>query len=211
MCCILIFQAENWKGGMPIRVCRSYKFKKASKFAPNEGIRYDGIYKVVKYYPEKGKSGFKVWKFVLRRDDPSLAPWEKKAPKFPIIEKDGQAENSNVENIFHPPKKLIDLIKADQRNEKKWSELLDFKLQKFEWFEKVGESFQCFVCTRRVQEPLTLKCSHNFCRECMKKSLTEGFKECCACREPFGDDFKISAWLNQCGKLLSSPRTATYY
>lgn len=37
--------------------------------------RYDGIYKVVKYYPEKGEAGFIVWRYLLRRDDPAPAPW----------------------------------------------------------------------------------------------------------------------------------------
>ena len=32
--------------------------------------RYDGIYKVVKYYPQRGDSGLLVWKYLLRRDDP---------------------------------------------------------------------------------------------------------------------------------------------
>ena len=30
---------------------------------------------MVKYWPAKGKSGFIVWRFMLRRDDPSPAPW----------------------------------------------------------------------------------------------------------------------------------------
>ena len=30
---------------------------------------------MVKYWPEKGKSGFLVWRYLLRRDDPSPAPW----------------------------------------------------------------------------------------------------------------------------------------
>ena len=75
-------ESTDWQNGKPIRVCRSFKFKKHSKYAPDEGVRYDGIYKVVKYYPQKGESGFLVWKFVLRRDDPSPAPWEKSAKKF---------------------------------------------------------------------------------------------------------------------------------
>ena len=37
--------------------------------------RYDGIYKIVKYWPEKGQSGFLVWRYLLRRDDPDPAPW----------------------------------------------------------------------------------------------------------------------------------------
>lgn len=29
----------------------------------------------MKYYPDKGESGFRVWKYLLRRDDPDPAPW----------------------------------------------------------------------------------------------------------------------------------------
>ncbi|XP_022257467.1 E3 ubiquitin-protein ligase UHRF1-like, partial [Limulus polyphemus] len=32
---------------------------------------------VVKYWAEKGKSGFLVWRYLLRRDDPAPAPWTK--------------------------------------------------------------------------------------------------------------------------------------
>lgn len=45
-------------------------------FSPNV-FRYDGLYKVVKYFPQKGKSGFSVWRYCLRRDDPAPAPWTK--------------------------------------------------------------------------------------------------------------------------------------
>lgn len=30
---------------------------------------------VVKYWPEKGKSGFLVWRYLLRRDDTEPEPW----------------------------------------------------------------------------------------------------------------------------------------
>ena len=49
---------------------RNHKGSKTSEYAPEEGNRYDGIYKVVKYWPEKGKTGFIVWKYLIRRDDP---------------------------------------------------------------------------------------------------------------------------------------------
>ncbi|CAG4983934.1 unnamed protein product [Parnassius apollo] len=82
-----------WRQGRPVRVVRSYKMlKHFPKYAPQEGIRYDGIYKVVKYYPEKGLSGFIVWKYLLRRDDPSPAPWEPGAKQFPIVYPDGYLE-----------------------------------------------------------------------------------------------------------------------
>ncbi|KPJ15503.1 E3 ubiquitin-protein ligase UHRF1 [Papilio machaon] len=84
---------EAWKNGKPVRVVRSYKMlRHFPKYAPSEGIRYDGIYKVVKYYPEKGLSGFRVWKYLLRRDDPSPAPWEPNAKQYSIIYPDGYLE-----------------------------------------------------------------------------------------------------------------------
>jgi len=70
-------EAKNWKAGKPVRVVRNCKGRKHSEYAPEEGNRYDGIYKVVKYWPEKGKSGFIVWRYMLRRDDPVPAPWTK--------------------------------------------------------------------------------------------------------------------------------------
>lgn len=35
----------------------------------------------MKYYPDTGKSGFRVWKYVLRRDDPAPAPWTNEGKK----------------------------------------------------------------------------------------------------------------------------------
>ncbi|UYV74335.1 UHRF2 [Cordylochernes scorpioides] len=74
--------AENWKKGRPVRVVRNCKGRKHSSYAPEEGNRYDGLYKVVKYWPEKGESGFLVWRYRLRRDDPTPAPWTKEGKKL---------------------------------------------------------------------------------------------------------------------------------
>lgn len=74
-------EAKDWRGGKPLRVVRNCKGRKHSDYAPEEGNRYDGIYKVVKYWPEKGKSGFLVWRYLMRRDDPTPAPWTKAGGK----------------------------------------------------------------------------------------------------------------------------------
>uniref|UniRef100_A0A667Y6V7 E3 ubiquitin-protein ligase UHRF n=1 Tax=Myripristis murdjan TaxID=586833 RepID=A0A667Y6V7_9TELE len=68
-------ESRNWRAGKPVRVVRSSKGRRISKYAPEEGNRYDGIYKVVKYWPEIGKCGFLVWRYLLRRDDMEPAPW----------------------------------------------------------------------------------------------------------------------------------------
>ncbi|VFV37462.1 e3 ubiquitin-protein ligase uhrf1 [Lynx pardinus] len=70
-------EAKDWRSGKPVRVVRNVKGRKHSKYAPAEGNRYDGIYKVVRYWPEKGKSGFLVWRYLLRRDDAEPGPWTK--------------------------------------------------------------------------------------------------------------------------------------
>ncbi|KAH0625848.1 hypothetical protein JD844_034179 [Phrynosoma platyrhinos] len=70
-------EAKDWRAGKPVRVVRNAKGGRHSKYAPKEGNRYDGIYKVVKYWPETGKSGFLVWRYMLRRDDEEPAPWTK--------------------------------------------------------------------------------------------------------------------------------------
>ncbi|KAJ2142136.1 hypothetical protein IW142_004479 [Coemansia sp. RSA 564] len=80
--------AKNWKQSSAIRVCRSYKVAKLHpEYAPAEGVRYDGLYRIVKYWKEKGVSGFYVWRYLFRRDDPEPAPWTDEGKAF--IEKMG--------------------------------------------------------------------------------------------------------------------------
>ncbi len=59
----------GWINNKPARVVRNYKGRKNSEYAPEEGNRYDGIYKVTKYWPEKNKNGFIVCKYLFRRDE----------------------------------------------------------------------------------------------------------------------------------------------
>ncbi|CAH2036157.1 unnamed protein product, partial [Iphiclides podalirius] len=106
---------DEWREGRPVRVVRSYKMlRHFPKYAPQEGIRYDGIYKVVKYYPEKGISGFRVWKYLLRRDDPSPAPWEPGAKQYPIIYPDGYLEAEAEKKALKDKK-----IKSTKGNKKR--------------------------------------------------------------------------------------------
>ncbi len=49
--------------GLPVRVIRGCKHN--SKFSPEKGYRYDGLFKVIKFWDETGKSGYKVFRFEL--------------------------------------------------------------------------------------------------------------------------------------------------
>uniref|UniRef100_A0A8C0VB21 E3 ubiquitin-protein ligase UHRF n=1 Tax=Cyanistes caeruleus TaxID=156563 RepID=A0A8C0VB21_CYACU len=113
-------EAKDWRAGKPVRVVRNVKGGKHSKYAPLEGNRYDGIYKVVKYWPETGKSGFLVWRYLLRRDDEEPAPWTKEGKdrmkklgltmQYPegyleaVANKDKEKENSGDDEFDTPGK-----------------------------------------------------------------------------------------------------------
>jgi putative restriction endonuclease len=64
--------AINCQNGLPVRVIRGASHK--SKYSPEQGYRYDGLYKVVEYWKKKGKSGFNVWLFRLEKIDVDQAP-----------------------------------------------------------------------------------------------------------------------------------------
>jgi hypothetical protein len=53
------FTAPDWKKSQALRVLRGFKEK--SIFAPKEGYRYDGIYKIEKYWPRKNSQNLIVW------------------------------------------------------------------------------------------------------------------------------------------------------
>ncbi|XP_027718431.1 E3 ubiquitin-protein ligase UHRF2 isoform X1 [Vombatus ursinus] len=106
-------ESKNWRAGKPVRVIRSAKGRRISKYAPEEGNRYDGIYKVVKYWPEIGKCGFLVWRYLLRRDDVEPAPWTAEgiersknlrlSVQYPPGYEKAMASKEKKDNVKKPP------------------------------------------------------------------------------------------------------------
>ncbi|KAG0498490.1 hypothetical protein HPP92_003181 [Vanilla planifolia] len=60
--------------GYPVRVVRSHK-EKRSAYAPESGVRYDGIYRIEKCWRKVGIQGFKVCRYLFVRCDNEPAPW----------------------------------------------------------------------------------------------------------------------------------------
>ncbi|VVC43627.1 Zinc finger, PHD-type,Zinc finger, RING-type,Zinc finger, FYVE/PHD-type,Ubiquitin-related [Cinara cedri] len=215
-------EAKNWKEGKPVRVLRSSR-SKHSKFAPELGYRYDGIYKVVKYYPARGLSGFNVWRFVLRRDDIVPAPWTKKGKERIIkhnlkiiypenyeekissskgkraltenfesnepksgpskIEGNTGRMNKKIRITYELEPELKDLIASDTVNKKYWVECKDVLVNgKKVFLEKVEETFKCACCQDIVFNPITTKCKHNICKNCLQRSFALKVFQCPWCR-----------------------------
>lgn len=62
------------KHGFPVRVVRSHK-EKRSAYAPDAGVRYDGVYRIEKCWRKKGIQGHKVCRYLFVRCDNEPAPW----------------------------------------------------------------------------------------------------------------------------------------
>ncbi|KAL7300650.1 hypothetical protein TKK_0006634 [Trichogramma kaykai] len=61
--------AQNWKGGTAVRVVRKLKLPKNNPYIRDDFWRYDGTYKVVAYWKEKGIDTYENCRFLLNRDD----------------------------------------------------------------------------------------------------------------------------------------------
>jgi putative restriction endonuclease len=68
--------------GLRVRVIRGSH--KASAFAPKSALRYDGLYYVEDADHVVGKSGFRIWRFTLRRQDAAVPPWRNIADTPPL-------------------------------------------------------------------------------------------------------------------------------
>jgi hypothetical protein len=67
----------NYSTKQPVRLIRGSKL--LSRYAPSEGLRYDGLYQVTNHGTEVRKDGFRVYKFELKRMD-NQAPIQRNVP-----------------------------------------------------------------------------------------------------------------------------------
>eukprot|EP00069_Balaena_mysticetus_P010792 bmy_06945T0 len=205
-------EAKDWRSGKPVRVVRNVKGRKHSKYAPIEGNRYDGIYKVVRYWPEKGKSGFLVWRFLLRRDDVEPGPWTKEGKdrikklgltmQYPegyleaLARREKEKENSkraalekeeDGEEGFPSPRK--GKRKSKSAGGDGSSRGAPKKTKKF--LSKVEEAFQCICCQELVFRPITTVCQHTVCKDCLDRSFRAQVFSCPACRYDLGRSYAM--------------------
>jgi len=209
---------ENWREGKPVRVVRAYKLKKHSVYAPEEGFRYDGIYKVKRYWQDKGESGFKVWRYELLRDDLSPAPWTEEGKA--IIEREGyvcimrnpeektgaggdsaskkRKSSGNDENeepskksrkLYEMAEEWKQLILADTRNKALWDQVLEKEIySRNDLLDQVRTALTCQICFEHPNQQVTTPCGHNICQDCLKQSFKNEVFTCPTCRNDLGKD-----------------------
>lgn len=171
--------------GYPVRVVRSHKEKRSS-YAPQEGVRYDGIYRIEKCWRKAGIQGFKVCRYLFVRCDNEPAPWS----------------SDNQGDRLRPSPHVPELKHATDITERKGSPAWDYDEEKGQWMwkkpppesrrtpgddgdgksskkrkrpsrngsvkERLLKEFMCLICRKVMVLPLTTPCAHNFCKACLE-------------------------------------------
>ncbi|EOA33907.1 hypothetical protein CARUB_v10021399mg [Capsella rubella] len=153
--------------GYPVRVIRSDKV--CSPYNPENGVRYDGIYRIEKCWRNVGVQGFfKVCRFLFVRCDNDPAPW-------------------TSDEHGDRPRPLPDIPELDMATdlfERQESPSWDFDQVKglWRWMKpppaskmaakdskrrKLLKKFSCEICRQVMTLPVTTPCGHNFCKACL--------------------------------------------
>ncbi|CAB1324615.1 unnamed protein product, partial [Coregonus sp. 'balchen'] len=163
---------------------------------------------VVKYWPEKGKSGFLYPEGYLEAqaakgkekenkekeneevtETPTKGKRKRKSQSNEAEEKSSPAKRTPKKmkvEAYKLTKEQKAWIKDDEPNRKVWDEAMESLALGPKFLNKVEEVFLCICCQEVVFQPITTECQHNVCRECLQRSFKAEVYSCPACRHDLG-------------------------
>ncbi|PIA36937.1 hypothetical protein AQUCO_03200117v1 [Aquilegia coerulea] len=174
--------------GYPVRVVRSHKEKRSS-YAPEKGVRYDGVYRIEKCWHKVGVQGFMVCRYLFVRCDNEPAPWtseehgdqprslpnikELKGATDVTERKDGPSWDYDKEDSCwkwtKPPpfsRRAVNTGNPEDRKRARTREAQNLSVR-----EKLLKEFSCLICRKVLNLPLTTPCAHNFCKCCLEDAF----------------------------------------
>ncbi|KAJ6802585.1 E3 ubiquitin-protein ligase ORTHRUS 2-like [Iris pallida] len=171
--------------GYPVRVVRSFKEKRSS-YAPEKGVRYDGVYRIEKCWRKIGIQGFKVCRYLFVRCDNEPAPWTSDehgdCPRpLPVIkELKGATDVTERKDTpswdydeakgwtwVKPPPISRSPVRTVDPNEQIRVRKAIKNAQNTSIRERLLKEFSCLLCRKVMISPLTTPCGHNFCKSCL--------------------------------------------
>ncbi|XP_038989370.1 E3 ubiquitin-protein ligase ORTHRUS 2-like [Phoenix dactylifera] len=178
--------------GYPVRVVRSCKEKRSS-YAPESGVRYDGIYRIEKCWKKIGNQGtYMVCRYLFVRCDNEPAPWTSdehgdRPRPLPVIRELKNATDISertespawdyVEEFgwkwMKPPPISKKPVTAVNPEESKRVKRAIRHAQSISVREKLLKEFSCLICRNVMVLPLTTPCGHNFCKQCLLGSYAD--------------------------------------
>ncbi|KAJ9549444.1 LOW QUALITY PROTEIN: hypothetical protein OSB04_021987 [Centaurea solstitialis] len=169
------------KKGYPVRVVRSHK-EKRSAYAPEKGVRYDGIYRIEKCWRKPGIQGHKVCRYLFVRCDNDPAPWTSdengdRPRPLPVIKELKDAtdvtERKSLPSWDYDEEKASWLWKIPPPGSRKQADCRD--VETGTTTKKVRPisttEFCCLICHKVMNLPLTTPCAHNFCKSCLQDTF----------------------------------------
>ncbi|ERN06135.1 hypothetical protein AMTRI_Chr06g170940 [Amborella trichopoda] len=174
------------KKGYPVRVVRSHK-EKRSCYAPESGVRYDGIYRIEKCWRKVGIQGFKVCRYLFVRCDNDPAPWTSdehgdRPRPLPTIKELSKATDITERKEkaswdweegkgWHwarlpPPSRKSGVGSMDDDGRRVVGAAKRSRSNSAK--ERLLKEFGCQLCRKVMTLPLTTPCAHNFCKECLE-------------------------------------------
>ncbi|KAL4570065.1 hypothetical protein LXL04_025715 [Taraxacum kok-saghyz] len=178
------------KKGYPVRVVRSHKEKRSS-YAPEKGVRYDGVYRIEKCWRKPGIQGFKVCRYLFVRCDNDPAPWTSdeigdRPRPLPVIKELKEATDITDRKASpswdYDEEKSCWLWKIPPPGSRKQADTIDGesgkpprtirrKTQMMSVSERLLKEFCCLICQKVMNLPLTTPCAHNFCKSCLENTF----------------------------------------
>ncbi|XP_040379957.1 E3 ubiquitin-protein ligase ORTHRUS 2-like [Oryza brachyantha] len=171
--------------GYPVRVVRSHKEKRSS-YAPERGVRYDGVYRIEKCWRKISVQGtFKVCRYLFVRCDNEPAPWtsdiygDRPRPLPKVAELKGATDISERKGtpswnfddkegwkwVKPPPISRKPNLSGDPETDKQIRRVV--RRAQMSVAERLLKEFGCSICKQVMKEPLTTPCAHNFCKTCL--------------------------------------------
>ncbi|ONK78060.1 uncharacterized protein A4U43_C02F13810 [Asparagus officinalis] len=171
--------------GYPVRVVRSFKEKRSS-YAPESGVRYDGVYRIEKCWRKPGIQGFVVCRYLFVRCDNEPAPWTSdehgdRPRTLPVIKelkgatditerKDSPSWDYNDEKGWmwmKPPPESKKRVRSLDPGELKKARKAIKLAQKTSIRERLLKEFSCAICHQVMTSPVSTPCGHSFCKPCL--------------------------------------------
>ncbi|KAH7578503.1 hypothetical protein JRO89_XS01G0390100 [Xanthoceras sorbifolium] len=168
---------------------RSHKEKRSS-YAPEKGLRYDGIYRIEECWRKVGIQGFKVCRYLFVRCDNDPAPWtsdehgDRPRPLPVIPELDNAVDVTRRKEdpswdyneavglwkwIKPPPvSKIVAHNRSSDGKKRSRGAMAQGKTVR----EKLLKEFSCLICKQVLTNPVTTPCAHNFCKSCLEEAFS---------------------------------------
>nr|XP_023902083.1 E3 ubiquitin-protein ligase ORTHRUS 2-like [Quercus suber]POF20430.1 e3 ubiquitin-protein ligase orthrus 2 [Quercus suber] len=173
--------------GYPVRVVRSHKEKRSS-YAPEKGVRYDGVYRIEKCWRKVGIQGFKVCRYLFVRCDNEPAPWTSdehgdRPRPLPVISELKKAndiverkenpawdfdEEAGCWKWKKPPPPSKKPVRTGSSDDIRKTRKVIRQAKNVNVREKLLKEFSCLICRQVMTFPITTPCAHNFCKSCLE-------------------------------------------